>query len=135
MGLFGFGGSRQKWLVVVSCEGPGHFRLNANRERHKRMKQNAASHSQTVCWIEFSQDGARTDQGEGPAAGRLGSPAVERLLRDLPQSEACRHVLEGLRNGRDRCSHSMQWTAEVGPVRGSMDNKRRAKPAERPASE
>jgi hypothetical protein len=93
-------------LVVLTYEGPGRLLLNGNRTHDDRSKRNAAAHAGTVCWIELASGGGRLDQGVGPAASRLDSGEVERLLRDLPQTPCCRTVLEHLDRGRD---HSCRW--------------------------
>src|SRR3954453_22347392 len=97
LGLRGRG--RDRHLVVITFEGPGRLRLNANRTSSKRGKQGAAAHEQTVGWIEFSADGGRLDQGLGPAAGKLGAAEVAALLRDLPSDPACKTFLKGLASG------------------------------------
>jgi hypothetical protein len=93
-------------LVVLTYEGPGRLLLNGNRTRDERARRNAAAHPGTVCWIELASGGGRLDQGVGPAASHLDTAEVERLLRDLPQTSACRTVLEHLEQGRD---HSCRW--------------------------
>ena len=112
MGLLNFlglgkGGARH--LVVVTFEGPGRLRLNANRTAGKRARQGAAAHEQTVGWIEFSPDGARLDQGFGPAAARLGAAEAAALLRDLPTNPACQSVLRGLTSGREHSSKVLSF--------------------------
>ena len=93
-------------LVVLTYEGPGRLLLNGNRTRDQRARRNAAAHSGTVCWIELASGGGRMAQGVGPAASRLDTAEVERLLRELPQTSCCRMVLELLEQGRD---HSSRW--------------------------
>lgn len=107
LGLGGGGGDRH--LVVITFEGPGRLRLNANRTSGKRGRQGAAAHDQTVAWIEFAPDGGRLDQGLGPAAGKLGTEEVTALLRDLPSDPACRSVLRGLGSGRDHSSKVLSF--------------------------
>lgn len=107
LGLRARGGDRH--LVVITYEGPGRLRLNANRTSGKRAKQGAMAHDQTVGWIEFSRDGARLDQGLGPAAGRLGAAEVAAMLRDLPSDPACQSVLRGLGSGRDHSSKVLSF--------------------------
>jgi hypothetical protein len=80
--------------------------LNGNRTHDEHSRMNAAAHPETVCWIELAPGGGRLAQGVGPAAGRLGTAAVERLLRELPQTACCRTVLEQLEEGRE---HSRRW--------------------------
>jgi len=93
-------------LVVVSYQGPGRLLLNGNRTRDEQARRNAAAHAETVCWIEVAPGGRRMAQGVGPAASRLESAEVERLLRELPRTACCRSVLEHLEQGRD---HSGRW--------------------------
>jgi hypothetical protein len=107
LGLRRGGGDRH--LVVITFEGPGRLRLNANRSSGKRAKQGAAAHEQTVGWIEFAADGGRLDQGLGPAAGKLGVAEVTALLRDLPSDPACQSVLRGLGSGRDHSSKVLSF--------------------------
>jgi hypothetical protein len=107
LGLRRGGGDRH--LVVITFEGPGRLRLNANRTSGKRAKQGAAAHEQTVGWIEFAADGGRLDQGLGPAAGKLGVAEVTALLRDLPSDPACQSVLRGLGSGRDHSSKVLSF--------------------------
>ena len=107
LGLRGRGGNRH--LVVITFEGPGRLRLNANRTSSKRSLQWAVAHEGTVGWIEFSPDGTRLDQGVGPAAGKLGPAAVAALLRDLPTNPACQSVLRGLAGGRDHSSKVLDF--------------------------
>jgi hypothetical protein len=102
-------GAKDSHLVVVTFEGPGRLRLNANRTSGKRGKKGAAAHEQTVGWIEFSPDGARLDQGLGPAAGKLGAAEVVALLRDLPTNPACQSVLRGLAGGREHSSKVLSF--------------------------
>jgi hypothetical protein len=109
LGLRGRGGDRH--LVVITFEGPGRMRLNANRTSTKRAKQGAAAHEQTVAWIEFSPDGGRLDQGLGPAAGKLNPADVAALLRDLPSNPACKSVLRGLGSGRDHSSKVLDFAS------------------------
>jgi hypothetical protein len=109
LSFLGLGGGGTRHLVVVTFEGPGRLRLNANRTSGKRAKQGAAAHEQTVAWIEFAPDGGRVNQGLGPAAGRLGAGEVEALLRDLPSDPACVAVLRGLAGGRDHSSKVMSF--------------------------
>lgn len=125
MGFLGFGRKSGTHLVVVSVEGPGRLRINGNIARSQRTKQNAAEHAQTVCWIEFMPDGARGDQGTGPASSRLGPGEVDRLLRDLPQTAACRAVRENLEAGKERASHWLPW-GKPGGARGSVGEQGRA---------
>ena len=82
LGLGGRGGERH--LVVITFEGPGRLRLNANRTSGKRARQGAIAHEQTIGWIEFSPDGGRLDQGLGPAAGKLGAAELTALLDTSP---------------------------------------------------
>lgn len=107
LGLRSRGGDRH--LVVITFEGPGRLRLNANRTSTKRAKQGAAAHEQTVAWIEFAADGGRLDQGLGPSASKLGTDEVTALLRDLPGDPACRSVLRGLGSGRDHSSKVLSF--------------------------
>jgi hypothetical protein len=93
-------------LVVLTYEGPGRLLLNGNRTQDDRARRNAAAHPGTVCWIELASGGGRMAQGVGPAAVRLDSAEVERLLLELPQKSPCRTVLEHLEQGRD---HSCRW--------------------------
>ena len=113
MGLFDFlglgGRGRTRHLVVVTFEGPGRLRLNANRTTGSRTKQGAAAHDQTVGWVEFAPDGTRLDQGLGPAAGKLGVAEVTALLRDLPTNPACQSVLRGLGSGREHSSKILSF--------------------------
>jgi hypothetical protein len=107
LGLGGKGGERH--LVVITLEGPGRMRLNANRTSGKRARQGAAAHDQTVGWIEFAPDGARLEQGLGPAAARLGAAEVVALLSDLPSNPACKSVLRGLAGGREHSSKVLSF--------------------------
>lgn len=107
LGLGSRGGVRH--LVVVSFEGPGRLRLNANRTSGIRARQGAAAHEQTIAWIEFQPDGTRLEQGIGPAAGKLGAAEVASLMRDLPTDPACRSVLAGLAGGRDHSSKILSF--------------------------
>ena len=107
LGLGGRGGERH--LVVITFEGPGRLRLNANRTSGKRARQGAIAHEQTIGWIEFSPDGGRLDQGLGPAAGKLGAAELTALLRDLPSDPACKSVLRGLAGGRDHSSKVLDF--------------------------
>jgi hypothetical protein len=112
MGLLDFLGLRKggdRHLVVVTFEGPGRLRLNANRTSGKRARRGAAAHEQTVGWVEFSPDGARLDQGLGPAAGKLGAAEAAALLRDLAADPACRSVLRGLAGGREHSSKVLSF--------------------------
>jgi hypothetical protein len=93
-------------LVVLTYEGPGRLLLNGNRTHDEHARRNAAVHSSTVCWIELASGGARMAQGVGPAANRLDTAEVDRLLLELPQTSCCRTVLEHLEEGRD---HSCRW--------------------------
>jgi hypothetical protein len=107
LGLRGRGGDRH--LVVITFEGPGRLRLNANRTSGKRARQGAATHEQTIAWIEFAPEGGRLDQGLGPAAGKLNPAEVTALLRDLPSNPACKSVLRGLGSGRDHSSKVLDF--------------------------
>jgi hypothetical protein len=112
MGLLEFLGLRargDRHLVVITFEGPGRLRLNANRTSGRRGKQGAVAHEQTIGWIEFAQDGSRVDQGLGPAAGKLRAAEVVALLRDLPTNPACQSVLRGLAGGRDHSSKVLDF--------------------------
>ena len=93
-------------LVVLTYEGPGRLLLNGNRTHDDRARRNAAAHPGTVCWIELASRGGRMAQGVGPAAIRLDTAEVERLLLELPQKSCCRTVLDHLEQGRD---HSCRW--------------------------
>lgn len=119
MGFLGFGRGRQARLVVVTYEGPGRLMLNGNRTHNDRSKKHAASHSQTVCWIEFDVDGIPIDQGLGPASGRLGSGEAERLLRELPRNSDCRSVLAHMNEGRDQTGRWMKQVKSTPAARGS----------------
>lgn len=109
LSFLGLGGGGPRHLVVITFEGPGRLRLNANRTTGKRGRQGAAAHDQTVAWIEFDPKGGRLNQGLGPAAGRLGTAEVEALLRDLPSDPACQSVLRGLAGGREHSSKVMSF--------------------------
>ena len=93
-------------LVVLTYEGPGRLLLNGNRTHDERARRNAAAHPGTVCWIELASSGGRMAQGVGPAAIRLDTAEVERLLVELPQKSVCQTVLGHLEQGRD---HSCRW--------------------------
>lgn len=99
----------ERHLVVITFEGPGRMRLNANRTSGKRAREGAATHEQTVGWIEFAPDGRRLEQGLGPAAGKLGAAEVTALLRDLPANPACQSVLRGLASGREHSSKVLSF--------------------------
>ena len=106
-------------LVVLTYEGPGRLLLNGNRTHDEHARRNAAAHPGTVCWIELASRGGRMAQGVGPAAIRLDTAEVERLLVELPQKSVCQTVLDHLEQGRD---HSCRWleltrrqTAASGP--------------------
>ncbi len=103
MALFGFG-KKNSYVVAVAHEGPGRLRLNGNRLSHSKIKKNAASHDQTVCWIEVDAQGVRLDQGTGPSATRYPNGEADRLLRDVPLSQAYRALLEDLGSGREFAS-------------------------------
>jgi hypothetical protein len=107
LGLRARGGDRH--LVVVTFEGPGRLRLNANRTYGKRGRQGAVAHDRTVGWIEFAHDGTRLDQGLGPAAAKVGAAEVVALLRDLPTNPACQSVLRGLGTGREHSSKVLSF--------------------------
>lgn len=107
--LLGLRSRGDRHLVVITFEGPGRLRLNANRTAGKRGKQGATAHEQTIGWIEFAADGTRLDQGLGPAAGKLGAAEVMALLRDLPGNPACQSVLRGLTSGRDHSSKVLSF--------------------------
>jgi hypothetical protein len=106
MSLLSFKNKYDGRLVVLTYEGPGRLLLNGNRTRDEHARRNAAAHQMTVCWIELASGGGRMAQGIGPAAGHLESAAVERFLRELPQTSCCRTVLEHLEQGR---KHSTRW--------------------------
>jgi len=92
-------------LVVLSYEGPNHFRLNGNRKHGKSLalaKRNAAAHDQTICWMEFNQSGKALDQGLGPAAEKIGREKAAEILRGLPTHPACKKVLIELEGGMER---------------------------------
>ena len=93
-------------LVVLTYEGPGRLLLNGNRTHDEHARRNAAAHPRTVCWIELASGGGRMAQGVGPAAVRLDTAEVDRLLLELPKTSCCRTVLEHLEQGRD---HSCRW--------------------------
>lgn len=126
--VFGlFGKKKVNHLVVVSYEGPGSLRLNGNRILTAQVKKNASSHDQTVCWIEFTPDGARRDQGTGPSASRLEPAELERLERELPQTQACRTVLEALQKGQDRSGLWLPWSVAGKAKRGTRADQGRTK--------
>jgi hypothetical protein len=116
MGILDFLGFRtghgDHFLIVATYEGPRRMRLNGNRTRGKGAKKRAVDHDRTVFWIELSRDGARLDQGIGPAAGKLPAGEAEKLLRDLPLSPACRSVIQALEQGHQLTSKIVgleQW--------------------------
>jgi hypothetical protein len=106
MALFTFKKKYDSRLVVLTYEGPGRLLLNGNRTRDENARQNAAAHPGTVCWIELASGGGRMAQGVGPAAARLDTAEVDRLMHELPQTSCCRTVLEHLAEGHD---HSCRW--------------------------
>jgi hypothetical protein len=99
-------------LVVLTYEGPGRLLLNGNRTHDEHARRNAAAHPATVCWIELTSGGGRMAQGVGPAASRLDTTEVQRLLRELPQTSCCRTVLEHLERGRDHASRWLELTRQ-----------------------
>ena len=112
MGFLGFGKKVDSNIVVVIYEGPNRLRLNGNRKKGKEVtaaKKGAAAHDRTVCWIEFSQGGARLDQGTGAAAAKLETGEVDRLLRELPLNSVCREMLRELEAGQDRSAKILSW--------------------------
>jgi hypothetical protein len=110
MGLLGFGKKAETYLVVVISEGKDRLRLNGNLIRgDKKAKKGAASHSRTVCWAEFATDGTRRDDGLGPMASSLGEGGADRLLRELPQTAACRQLLEALGEGKPIAGKWLVW--------------------------
>ena len=126
MGFLGFGGKGETHLVVVIREGPSHLRLNGNQVRGSRIKKKAAVHPAAVCWIEFSPAGGLLDQGLGPAAGHLAPGEAERLLRELPQAEACRLVLRDLAQGPEHAARWLPWGPSAPSPRGSVGEQGRA---------
>ncbi len=110
MGFLGFGGKSETHLVVVIFEGTGRLRVHGNLVKDGgKSKKNAAAHGHTVCWLEFSPKGAREDGGLGVMAPRLGPGEADRLLRELPQLEACRTVLADIRQGKEGSSKWLVW--------------------------
>ena len=106
MAFLSFNKKHDGRLVVLTYEGPGRLLLNGNRTRGEQARRNAAAHPGTVCWIELASRGGRMAQGVGPAAIRLDTAEVERLLVELPQKSVCQTVLDHLEQGRD---HSCRW--------------------------
>src|SRR5690606_27901088 len=80
VGWFGFG-KKATYIVAVAYEGPNRLRLNGNLVREAKIKRNAASHSQTIIWMELTTGGGRIDQGTGPAATRLEPGELERIQK------------------------------------------------------
>ncbi len=112
MGFLGFGKKADSNIVVVTYEGPNRLRLNGNRKKGREVgsaKKGAAGHDRTVCWIEFSQGGMRLDQGAGPAAAKMKSDEVERLLRELPLNTACKDMLRELEAGQEKAARILSW--------------------------
>ena len=112
MGLLEFLGLRSRGvrhLVVVTFEGPGRLRLNANRSSGPRAKRGAVAHPRTVGWIELTPDGTLLDQALGPAAPKLGTAEVTALLRGLATDPACRSVLRALGTGRPQASKVLSF--------------------------
>src|SRR5262245_54946357 len=112
MGFLGFGKKADSNIVVVMYEGPNRLRLNGNRKKGKEAgvaKKGAAGHERTVCWIEFSQGGARLDQGKGPAAAKLGESEVDRMLKDLPLNSVCRDMLREVESGQEKAARILSW--------------------------
>ncbi|HVK10596.1 MAG TPA: hypothetical protein VM597_17650 [Gemmataceae bacterium] len=107
LGLRARGGDRH--LVVVTFEGPGRLRLNANRSSGPRAKRGAAAHARTVGWIELTPDGRLLDHALGPAAPKLGTAEVTALLRQLPADPACKSVLRDLGAGRPQASKVLSF--------------------------
>ena len=103
MGWFGFG-KKTTYVVAVAYEGPNRLRLNGNLIREAKIKRNAASHDQTILWMEVTAGGGRIDQGTGPAANRLAPNELERIQRDLPMSAAFKAIVEDLDSGREQAS-------------------------------
>jgi hypothetical protein len=126
MGILGFGKAAEKRLVVVSYEGGGRLRLNGIRVRNRKTKDNAAGHSQTVCWVEFEPDGARSDLGKGPEAARLPADKLDRLIQELPQTPECRAVLKGLADGQERVGQWLNWGGAGAAKRGTAGDQGRS---------
>src|SRR4051794_38990783 len=106
MGLFSFGRRRETFLAVVTSQGQGRLRINGIRLKDEQSKKTAVAHERTLCWVEFSREGAMVDKGLGRAPGQAGQ--AEKLLRDLPTMAACRGVLERLREGQDSVGKWLQ---------------------------
>ena len=127
MGLLEFLGLRarvDRHLVVVTFEGPGRLRLNANRSSGPQAKRGAVAHPRTVGWIELTPDGTLLDHAIGPAAPKLGTTEVVALLRSLPTDPACRSVLRDLGTGRTQASKVLSfenWGAFGAGSPGSAD--------------
>ncbi len=125
MGFLGFGRRADTYLVAVTFEGKGRLRLNGNHVRSgRKSKDHAASHTRTVCWIEFAPDGAKQDGGSGPMATCLEAGGVERLLRELPQTLACRQVLEEMRQGKPSACKWLAWGESSSDIRGPVSEQR-----------
>ncbi len=107
LGLRARGGDRH--LVVVTFEGAGRLRLNANRSSGPRAKRGAAAHPRTIGWIELAPDGRLLDHALGPAAPKLGTAEVLALLRRLPSDPACKSVLRDLGAGRPQASKVLSF--------------------------
>lgn len=105
MGWFGFG-KKTTYIVAVAYEGPNRLRLNGNLIHGEKFKRNAASHSQTVIWMELTTGGGRIDQGTGPAATRLAPNELERIQKDAHLSPAFKAVIEELDSGQE---HASKW--------------------------
>lgn len=105
MGWFGFA-KKTTYVIAVSREGPDRLRLNGNQVTRAQVKKNAASHDQTVLWMEVTSGGGRVDQGTGPASTKLPPGDLERLQRDVHLSTAFKAIVEELDTGKE---HASKW--------------------------
>jgi hypothetical protein len=105
VGWFGIG-KKTTYVIALSREGPDRLRLNGNQVTRTQVKTNAASHDQTVIWMEVTSGGGRIDQGTGPASSKLAPGELERLQRDVHLSTAFKAIVEELDGGRE---HASKW--------------------------
>lgn len=106
--------SKKDWNVIaIIFERKDLYRVNGNRGKGAdavKARDGARSHSRTILWAVFDQNGGHIEGDFGPGQNLVPKEVLSRLKRDLPKLTTVRRVLSKLETGQlDKASLGLEW--------------------------
>jgi hypothetical protein len=110
MGLF----SRKDWNVIaITFERTDAYRVNGNRAKGGaavKTRDGAKSHSRTLLWGVFDQQGKLLESAPGRGSGLIGTDVLSALTAAFRTNRTVLHVLKLLETGEtEKAAKPLEW--------------------------